>query len=38
MTPHNCGWTDRTLAGRIVDVAENINRLAEGRPLINLLR
>jgi phosphoglycerate dehydrogenase-like enzyme len=38
MTPHNCGWTNRTLAGRIVDVAENINRLAEGRPLINVLR
>jgi phosphoglycerate dehydrogenase-like enzyme len=38
MTPHNCGWTDRTLEGRVIDVAENINRLAEGRPLINVLR
>jgi phosphoglycerate dehydrogenase-like enzyme len=38
MTPHNCGWTNRTLEGRIADVAENINRLVDGRPLINLLR
>jgi phosphoglycerate dehydrogenase-like enzyme len=38
MSPHNCGWTNATLDGRIEDVAENINRLAEGRPLLNRLR
>ena len=38
MTPHNCGWTDRTLEGRVLDVAENINHLAEGCELINVLR
>ena len=38
LSPHNSGWTRRTVAGRCEDIAENINRLAEGRPLINVLR
>ena len=38
MTPHNSGWTKRTIMSRVEDIAENINRLAEGRPLINVVR
>ena len=38
MSPHNCGWTRRTIMNRVEDMAENINRLAEGRELINLVQ
>jgi phosphoglycerate dehydrogenase-like enzyme len=38
MSPHNCGWTRRTIMNRVEDMAENINRLADGRDLINLVR
>jgi phosphoglycerate dehydrogenase-like enzyme len=37
MTPHVSGWTERTVEGRMTDIAENINRLADGRPLINVV-
>ncbi|MCP5109878.1 MAG: hydroxyacid dehydrogenase [bacterium] len=37
MTPHVSAWTHRTVDGRMRDIAENINRLAEGRGLINVV-
>ncbi|SDO34125.1 Phosphoglycerate dehydrogenase [Nakamurella panacisegetis] len=37
MTPHSSGLTRQTFDGRVVDVAENINRLAAGRPLRNVV-
>lgn len=37
MTPHMSGWTDGTIARRQATIADNIMRLAEGRPLINQL-
>ena len=37
MTPHMSGWTDGTVARRQATIADNITRLAEGRPLINQL-
>lgn len=37
MTPHISGWSRCTLEGRIRDVAENLNRLAAGRPLLNVV-
>lgn len=37
MTPHVSGWTSRTVEGRMRDIAENINRLANGGPLINVV-
>ena len=37
MTPHMSGWTDGTIARRQATIADNITRLAEGRPLINQL-
>ena len=33
MTPHTSGVTAETFVGRVRDVADNIRRLAEGRPL-----
>jgi phosphoglycerate dehydrogenase-like enzyme len=38
MSPHNSGWTLRTIMTRVEDIADNINRLAEGRELKNLVR
>ncbi len=37
MTPHVSGWTGRTVEGRMSDIAGNINRVAEGRPPINVV-
>lgn len=38
LSPHISGWTRRTIMGRIEDIAENINRLVEGRELVNVVR
>ncbi len=38
MTPHMSGWTHEMLKRRQATLAENINRLAEGRELLNVLR
>lgn len=37
MTPHMSGWTTGTVNRRRAAIAENVNRLAEGRPLINVV-
>lgn len=37
LTPHSSGITADTFLGRLGDIAENITRLAEGRPLKNLV-
>jgi phosphoglycerate dehydrogenase-like enzyme len=37
MTPHMSGWTHGTISRRQQTLAENIRRLADGRPLINQL-
>jgi phosphoglycerate dehydrogenase-like enzyme len=37
MSPNRSSWTKQMLEGRIRDVAENIERLAAGKPLINLV-
>ncbi len=37
MTPHVSGWTKRTVDGRMRDIAENINRLAAGEELLNVV-
>jgi len=37
MTPHVSAWTQHTVEGRMRDIAENINRAAGGRPLINVV-
>ena len=37
MTPHVSGWTEQTAAGRMRDIAANINRLACGQPLQNVV-
>ncbi|MFN0315122.1 MAG: NAD(P)-dependent oxidoreductase, partial [Burkholderiales bacterium] len=38
LTPHASGWTDGLMPRRSRVVAENLNRLARGEPLINLVR
>ena len=38
MTPHMSGWTAGTVRRRQQAMAENINRLAAGKPLINIVR
>ncbi|MFC3997932.1 2-hydroxyacid dehydrogenase [Nocardiopsis sediminis] len=38
MTPHHSGHTRTTFAGRAAEIAANIARLAEGRPLENVVR
>lgn len=38
MTPHMSGWTHGTVRRRQQTLAENIQRLSQGKPLINLLR
>jgi phosphoglycerate dehydrogenase-like enzyme len=38
MTPHMSGWTSGTIARRQAAMADNIDRLAQGRPLCNVVR
>ena len=38
ITPHMSGWTTGTIARRTATVAENVNRLARGDTLINLIK
>jgi phosphoglycerate dehydrogenase-like enzyme len=38
LSPHNSAWTQATIGGRLDDISENINRLAEDRELLNRLR
>jgi phosphoglycerate dehydrogenase-like enzyme len=38
MTPHASGWTENLRARRCAGIAENLNRLARGEPLINVVR
>ena len=38
MTPHMSGWTSGTVARRQHTIADNIARLAAGRPLVNVLK
>jgi phosphoglycerate dehydrogenase-like enzyme len=37
LTPHMSGWTEGTVRRRTQTCAENVNRLAAGRPLLNLV-
>ena len=37
ITPHMSGWTSGTVRRRTETCAENINRLASGKPLLNLV-
>ena len=37
MTPHMSGWTEGTVRRRQQTIAANINRLARGAPLANVL-
>jgi phosphoglycerate dehydrogenase-like enzyme len=37
MTPHVSGWTDGMIEARSRLIAENITRIAEGQPLLNLV-
>jgi phosphoglycerate dehydrogenase-like enzyme len=38
MTPHMSGWTDGTVRRRQETIAGNIHRLAQGLPLVNIVR
>ena len=38
ITPHMSGWTTGTIARRTATVAENVNRLARGDSLINVIK
>ncbi|HVY06894.1 MAG TPA: 2-hydroxyacid dehydrogenase [Burkholderiales bacterium] len=38
MTPHGSGWTQGLLPRRCRLIAENLDRLATGRPLVNMVR
>ena len=38
MTPHMSGWTRGTVQRRQQTMADNLARLAEGRPLLNVVR
>jgi phosphoglycerate dehydrogenase-like enzyme len=38
MTPHMSGWTSGTVRRRQETMADNISRLATGRPLLNVLK
>jgi phosphoglycerate dehydrogenase-like enzyme len=38
MTPHMSGWTRGTVQRRQQTMADNLSRLAEGRPLLNVVR
>lgn len=37
VTPHVSGWTEGTMEGRAMLVAENIRRVARGEPVTNLI-
>jgi phosphoglycerate dehydrogenase-like enzyme len=37
MTPHMSGWTEGTVRRRQQTIADNINRLSKGEPLLNVL-
>ncbi|MDQ0778929.1 phosphoglycerate dehydrogenase-like enzyme [Streptomyces aurantiacus] len=37
MTPHHSGHTTDTFAARAAEIADNINRLEQGRPLVNVV-
>jgi phosphoglycerate dehydrogenase-like enzyme len=37
LSPHNSAWTMRTIMGRVADIAANLNRLARGDALLNVL-
>jgi phosphoglycerate dehydrogenase-like enzyme len=37
MTPHVSGWTDGMLEARATLIAENVRRVAEGQPVLNLV-
>jgi phosphoglycerate dehydrogenase-like enzyme len=38
LTPHQSGHTEEVFAGRARDITDNVDALAEGRPLRNLVR
>jgi phosphoglycerate dehydrogenase-like enzyme len=38
LTPHSSAWTERVVALRFRDIASNIDRLAAGEPLTNVVR
>jgi phosphoglycerate dehydrogenase-like enzyme len=38
ITPHMSGWTTGTIARRTATVAENVNRLARGEALVNVIK
>jgi phosphoglycerate dehydrogenase-like enzyme len=38
MTPHIAGWTTETFERRFRAIADNIDRLASGRPLLNVVQ
>ncbi len=38
LSPHCSSWTRHMLEARVRDVAENVRRLVQGRPLINVVR
>jgi len=38
MTPHMSGWTEGTIRRRQQTIAENISRIASGRPCLNVVR
>jgi len=38
LTPHCSAWTERVVALRFRDIAANVDRLAAGEPLINVVR
>jgi phosphoglycerate dehydrogenase-like enzyme len=37
MTPHMSGWTEGMIRRRQHTIADNVNRLVRGEPLVNLL-
>ncbi len=37
MTPHMSGWTSGTVQRRQQTIADNINRLSDGQPLLNII-
>lgn len=38
LTPHQSGHTRETFRGRAADISDNVDALAEGRPLVNVVR
>ena len=38
MTPHGSGWTEGLLPRRCLSIAQNLDRLARGEPLVNIVR